>query len=289
MHKKYTYLLCITLFFLPAIALYAGGTNTNLYPTRDDGRWFFLKSSDLPSAKQHQRHAEIFGKYVTGYNQFVLRGIDVVQSRVKNGGGYFANVKANPPESPIGYPLSLFGISLLKPARSTSYCSGATYAAFIESLNLIFPNGSQKLTQQRAEAMRMQEPNGGRREDGVKFWGHWNDDGFGSQYALVQYSGMGEEITPARARPGDFMNISWTFGGGHSVIFLGWTRGRDDRIGVAYWSSQKDTNGCADVYADSLRLIKEVKIVRLTKPHNLFNFNTKQPVHHNVTGSKLPR
>lgn len=65
----------------------------------------------------------------------------------------------------------------------------------------------------------MQEPDGGRREDEIKFWGKWNDDGFGNHFALVQYSQMGTTIKPIHARPGDFMNISWKKGGGHSVVF----------------------------------------------------------------------
>ncbi len=78
------------------------------------------------------------------------------------------------------------------------------------------------LSPERLEAIRMQEPDGGRREDLIKFWGYWNADGFGTHFALVQYSRMGQEIRPAQLRPGDFVNISWKTGLGHSVIFLVW-------------------------------------------------------------------
>src|ERR1700759_1822169 len=105
-----------------------------------------------------------------------------------DGGGQFISVDANPPESPIGYDLKLFGQPLLSAPRKTSYCSGASYTVFIEAMNLQFPDGSAKLSPDRAESLRMQEPDGSRREDGVKFWGLWNDDGPGSQEAALQYA-----------------------------------------------------------------------------------------------------
>lgn len=221
------------------------------------------------------------------YNRKVLRGVKVVQAHAPDGGGYFTGLKAVPPESPIGYPLKLFGAPLLVPPRSTSYCSGATYSAFIEALNLIFPDGAARLSTERAEAMRMQEPDASRRDDGVKFWGYWNSDGFGSQYALVQYSGMGEEVPPEKARPGDFMNISRKSGSGHSVVFLGWTRSEGEKA-VRYWSSQKATNGI-NPQVEKLSVIKELKVVRLTHPERLFEFRTDAPVDTRVPGDQPPR
>ena len=46
-------------------------------PTVDDGSWFFLKTSDLPDlpADEHNtNHFSRFGKYVDGYNKFILEG-----------------------------------------------------------------------------------------------------------------------------------------------------------------------------------------------------------------------
>jgi len=256
-------------------------------PTQDDGSWFFIPREDYPSDNKHTGHAATLGKYVTGYNYYVLRGVDIVQATAMDGGGYFIGVKADPPESPVGYEIGLFGKPLLAPPRTTSYCSGSSYAAFIEALNIIFPHGGEFLEPHRMEAMRMQEPDGGRREDGIKYWGHWNADGNGSQFALVQYSGMGEEIEPRRARPGDFMNITWTHGGGHSVVFLGWLKGENGKIGLAFWSSQKGTNGYSDVYQESVDNIKAVKIVRLTRPENLFSFDPATPVDIRVKGDPI--
>jgi hypothetical protein len=275
-----------TLILLACCALINAG-DTTTKPTRDDGAWCVLSNSDVTLGPHHTRHAEVFGKYVDGYNLAVLRGIDLVQQSAPDGGGYFADPKASPAESPIGYELKLLGHPLLDPPRPTSYCSGSSYAAFIEAMNMILgADGASKISPERLEAMRMQELDGGRREDGIKFWGHWNDDGFGSQFALVQYSGMGVEVKPNQARPGDFMNISWKSGAGHSVVFLGWHKDASGNKSVLYWASQKGTNGLGDQLA-SLDRIKEVKIVRLVAPERLFAFNPATPVNRSVPGDTI--
>jgi hypothetical protein len=256
------------------------------HPTKNNGRWLFLDSADIPATKHHLNHEAIFGKYVDGYNASVLKAIDVVQAHAMDGGGYFIGIKATPTESPIGYELRLFDKKLLDPPRTTSYCSGSTYGVFIEALNLIFPDGSAKLSAERLESLRMQEPDGSRREDQIKFWGKWNDDGWGSQYALVQYSGMGEEISPERARPGDFMNISWVRGAGHSVVFLGWFL-KEGQLGLAYWASQKSTNGFGDVALWPLSNVKSVKTVRLTRPEKVFEFDVQRTVKRDIPGEKV--
>lgn len=262
--------------------------------TVDDGTWYVLSEDRLPDGAHHTEHLARYGRDITGYNRYVLGGIDTAQASAMDGGGYFIGIKADPPESPIGYELTLIERPMLAPPRETSYCSGATYTAFIEALNLWYlPSGPEAkqtsimaLDEVRAEAMRMQEPDGGRREDGVKFWGHWNDDGYGSQFALVQYSGMGEEVAPNRARPGDFMNISWTNGGGHSVVFLGWHKDDEGGKHLLYWSSQKGTNGMGDQLV-SLERIRKVKIVRLINPGRLFTFDPTQEVKDKVPGDSI--
>ena len=254
--------------------------------THDNGTWLFLDSADIPAVKQHLNHKTIFGKYVDGYNLSVLKAVDIVQSHAMDGGGYFTGMKAKPTESPIGYEVMLFGKSLLNPPRTTSYCSGSSYGVLIETLNLIFPDGESKISPDRYESLRMQEPDGSRREDQIKFWGKWNDDGWGTQYALVQYSGMGEEVTPERARPGDFANISWTSGIGHSVVFLGWFK-KNDQLGMAFWSSQKSTNGFGDVVMCPLSKVKSVKIVRLTHPEKVFTFDVQQTVNRDLPGDVI--
>lgn len=252
---------------------------------KEDGQWVYVDTAAIPSGLRHLRHEAVFKKYTGGYNLAVLKAIDRVQAHAMDGGGYFTGITASPAESPIGYPLKLFGRALLAPPRATSYCSGSTYGVLIEALNLIFPGGGTKLSPGRLEALRMQEPEGGRREDGVKYWGKWNDDGWGSNYALVQYSGMGEDIAPEQARPGDFINISWKSGRGHAVVFLGWYKKGGER-GMVYWSSQKNTNGYSDVVCP-LSSVESVRIVRLTHPEKVFTFDVSRQVKNDIPGDVL--
>jgi hypothetical protein len=251
--------------------------------TGDDGQWLFLKRGTVSLGSHHIKHAELFGEYVSGFNDAILQGIDRVQATARDGGGYFIGKDSIPTESPVGYELKLFGHSLLSPPRTTSYCSGASFAAFIEGINIILEKQAGRLSPERLETIRMQEPDGGRREDHVKFWGWWNADGYGNHFALVQYSGMGTRIAPAQARPGDFMNISWKSGLGHSVIFLGWYQDEQGKRYVAYWSSQRGTNGMGDQFV-AIDSIKEVMIVRLTHPEKLFSFDPAAAVNKNISG-----
>jgi hypothetical protein len=254
--------------------------------TPDGGEWFVLTKDDLAAGGHHTRHAEIFGKYVQGYNYYALQAIDKVQATAMDGGGYFTGIKAVPTESPIGYKLKLFDRPLLEPPRTTSYCSGSTYAVFIEQMNLLFPDQGKELSYDRYESIRMQEEDGGRREDTIKFWGKWNDDGFGSHYALVQYSKMGDEIKPRHARPGDYLNISWKTGLGHSVVFLGWYKDENGQKHIVYWASQTRTNGFGDEVVP-LERIKDVKIVRLVHPENLFAFDVTTTVQRDIPGDRI--
>ncbi|MBC7186200.1 MAG: hypothetical protein H5U38_04095 [Calditrichaeota bacterium] len=252
-------------------------------------KWCVLKSTDLSLGAHHTRHLEVFGKYVEGFNNgintAILQAIDIVQAHAMDGGGYFTGKDSVPTESPVYYNLHLFGRPLIEVPRHSSYCSGATYTAFIEALNLLLGERGDELSEERYEALRMQEPDGSRREDLVKFWGYWNADGFGSHYALVQYGKMGEPIAPEDLRPGDFVNISWRSGLGHSVIFLGWAKVKGDKK-MLYWSSQRATNGYGDQLV-SLKRIKNIKAVRLTKPEGVFSFDPATPVDINIRGDRI--
>ncbi len=258
-----------------------------LNPTRIEDSWLIIDTTDLPKRPQHLNHYEIYKKYVSGYNLDVIRAIDIVQATAMDGGEYFVGIKADPPESPIGYELKLLGHSLLTPPRTSSYCSGSSYAVFIEALNLILSKNSATLSPERVEAMRMQEADGGRREDLIKFWGYWNADGPGCDFALRQYSDMGAPIEPEHARPGDFMNIQWKKGNGHSVVFLGWYLNAEKELGIIFWSSQKSTNGFGDVYFAPIESIKEVRTIRLTHPEKLFSFDINQPVSLFIPGDTI--
>ena len=234
----------------------------------------------------HIRHFRTYDSKATGFNRLVLRGIDLVQGRNFNGGGYFIGVKADPPESPICYPLELGGNPLLNPPRGTSYCSGASYVAFIEAMGLYLHLNPRPIKPEQVEALRMQEPDGGRREDRVKAWGWWNADGFGSHYALVQLMKAGVRVKPENAMPGDFMNISWKGGPGHSVVFLEWRTNAEGIKGLVYWSSQKGTDGLGDQWVPLSR-IDQVCIVRCTEPENVLNFDPLGIVERKVEGDRL--
>lgn len=283
---RFQYKLPALFLFMLSVMLSCNSQQSINHPTTDDGSRFMLSAKDLQAGAHHTDHAKIFGKYVSGYNFAVLQGIDQVQATAPDGGGYFIGIHATPTESPVGYPIRLLGATLLNPPRTTSYCSGSSFSALIEGLNIILKGQQAKMDSVHAEALRMQEPDGGRREDHIKFWGKWNADGFGSDFALVQYSGMGREIKPVQARPGDFMNISWKSGVGHSVVFLGWYIDEKGQKKVAYWSSQKSTNGFGDAVVPIER-IKEVKVVRLTHPERLFDFDVNTPVDTTIPGDTI--
>ena len=260
--------------------------NKETQVTIDNGQWLVLTEQDLSAGLHHTRHAEIFGKYVDGYNKYILKGIDKVQSTAPDGGDYFIGKDSIPTESPLGYEIRFLGRSLLDPPRTTSYCSGSSFGAFIEGLNFIFENKGKKLEDKQYYALRMQEKDGGRREDHVEFWGEWNADGYGNHFALIQYSAMGRRIKPNQARPGDFLNISWKSGLGHSVVFLGWYKDKEGRKHVMYWSSQRATNGYSDQIVP-LENIREVMVVRLTNPERVFTFEPGKIVDSKITGDEI--
>lgn len=273
-------LLAVIIFLTLPGGISAGGRKDA------EKKWLTLDSADIKNGAHHTEHFKIFSRYATGYNLKILKAIDKVQAHAMDGGTYFIGIDSVPAESPVYYELKLFNKSLINPPRKSSYCSGSSYTVFIEALNEILRNKGKKLSEDRFEALRMQEPDGGRRNDWVKFWGIWNADGFGSHYALVQYADMAEEIKPEDARPGDFVNISWKSGIGHSVVFLGWYKDKNNNKSIVYWSSQKGTNGYGDQIS-SLEKVKNVKFVRLTKPGNLFKFDINRAIDRSVKGDQI--
>lgn len=261
------------LLFISFILFLQCNPGNDILPTKGNCEYFVLEKHQLLEEAHHLNHYEFFSRHIDGLNQYILKGIDKVQASAMDGGGYFIGIKANPPESPIGYNLRFFDTELLVAPRTTSYCSGASYAAFIEGMNLISTKLKiEKPDSNHLEAFRMQEIDNSRREDHVKFWGKWNADGFGNHFSLVQYSGIGEVVSPAQARPGDFANISWKSGVGHSVVFLAWVKDNNGKKYLLYWSSQKGTNGLGDQLV-SLEKIDNIKIVRLVNPVALGTFD----------------
>jgi len=246
-----------------------------------------LSEAQMAAPAHHLKHLELFGAHVPKLNRAVLEAVDAVQRTAPDGGGYFIGIHAQPAESPIGYALALGPTALLAPPRTTSYCSGSSYTAFIEAMDRLLGPRLSSLSPERAEAMRMQEPDGGRREDRVKGWGWWNADGPGCDYCMVQYLGVGERISPSAALPGDFMNISWKSGLGHSVVFLGWGTDAQGVKGVRYWSSQTGTNGLGDQFS-ALSKVVSVVAVRLKHPERIFTFDPLKAVDPAVAGDPVP-
>ncbi|MEI7576297.1 MAG: hypothetical protein WCK51_05340 [Armatimonadota bacterium] len=229
-----------------------------------------VPSTEVPT--YHISHLRKFGFGVPEPNRAVLHAVDIVQSTEPEGGGYFIGVKADPPESPIGYRVTFFDRPLLDPPRCSSYCSGASYAAFMTALDLLLESSRLTLSEDVLEAVRMQEPNGGRREDTVKLYGWWNADGPGSFYALCGFSQMGVRVSPKDALPGDFCNINWVKGPGHSVVFLGWEKTAEGEPGMRFWSSQASTNGLGDKTV-AVSSISGFVFTRLTAPAKLAFLN----------------
>ncbi|MFT7520376.1 MAG: hypothetical protein ACI9MC_002521 [Kiritimatiellia bacterium] len=241
--------------------------------TRSDGAWWVLQPHESRSPTHHMGHERLFGDGVDGINLLVLRAVDDVQQRAPDGGGYFIGISAEPTESPVGQPLQMYGRSMLSPTRSSSYCTGATYAALLGAVERAVPEG---LDEVRLEALRLQEPDGSRREDERSVWGWWNADGAGGELALVQLVGAGVLVDQIDARPGDFVNISWRGGRGHSAVFLGWTFS-EGQPAMRYWSSNPGTDG----YGDQTSLLSDMDalvVVRLRRPAAFKSFQPEGAV-----------
>lgn len=202
----------------------------------------------------------------------ILKSVDQIQSRFPDGGGYFMGIKGDPPECPVGFPVDFLGSALVKPTRTTSYCSGASYTVLMLSLSRLVQTDHRTLTQAQSDAIRMQNANGSRREDEEKLWGWWNADGPGSYYALCEYTRMGRRVQPAEAKAGDFVNISWKKGAGHSAIFLGWEKASDGTPGMTFWSSQGSTKGFAKLTV-SQDTVADYVFVRLENPSAIFDLD----------------
>jgi hypothetical protein len=64
--------------------------------------------------------------------------------------------------------------------------------------------------------------------------------------ALME-GGLGTDVRPEDARPGDFVQLWRHDGSGHCAVFLRWERDPAGAItGLHYWSAQKSTNGIGE-------------------------------------------
>jgi len=127
---------------------------------------------------------------------------------------------------------------VIDPAQATpSFCSGATYLAFLSVLIQLNRDGRLPLDDNVLTALLVQE----HQADGAGIWGRWNANGPGTA-RLFHEADLGRNFTSfEEARPGDFMKVWWNdeIGAresGHSVVYLG-TATRADGEYVEYWSS----------------------------------------------------
>ena len=210
------------------------------------------------------------------YNPEMLKEI----TNIKPGGGY--NIDGPPSNQSlcVGDSCTLN----MSRSRRSSYCSGATYTAFI---NLA----------ERAGAFRQMNPSQLEnfktdKRDNYGFWGLWNNN-YGGVADANRYIKFGKNISSfSSACAGDivkFSRKSYTYtyrakvrnrktgrtsyvtrtgkkgGGGHSVVFLGYEDGL-----VYYWSSNKTTGGYG-ITCEAASKIEKTNIVRVTNPENLAN------------------
>ena len=167
------------------------------------------------------------------WNEAIIAALE----KIPIGGGYSTSVDAR--------DALLAGIAweedkpALRPkAAQPSFCSGATYLAFLVMLAQQQKAGRFVLT---PDVWRMLMVEG--QADGQGFWGRWNANGPGTA-RLFYETGIGTNFTDIKqAKPGDFMKIFWneSIGAaekGHSVVFLG-TGASNGEETVSFWSSNQ--------------------------------------------------
>jgi len=196
-------------------------------------------------------------------NAAVLRAIDAMPS----GGSYATTAQAN---LALASAISLNSQSLLlEPVKAQpSYCSGATYLAFLGAIRELLAAGKITLDDRARAALLVQ----GQR-DGEGLWGRWNANGPGTARFFTEAK-LGRNFTDwSQARPGDFLKIFWTaeigkFERGHSVVYLGrQTVGGVEHVN--FWSSNQPLGY-------GLKMVPRKKIVwavfsRLENPSALSN------------------
>ncbi|MDA8876447.1 hypothetical protein N9268_02525 [Akkermansiaceae bacterium] len=147
-----------------------------------------------------------------------------------------------------------------------SFCSGATYLAFLYAVKEAENKGLVKLNQTSAVKLLARG-----QADGSGVWGRWNANGPGTA-GLFHETGIGINFESYdRAQAGDFMKIFWNdeIGKkerGHSVIYLGRDQ-KDGETRVRFWSSNQP-----DGYGEKAVPISKIKwaiFSRITRPQNV--------------------
>ena len=216
------------------------------------------------------------------YNAVVLDQI----RRMPAAGGYSTAQPAHDALRAAIQPGSMF-LQVHSRAVRPSYCSGATYLVFLESLNRLAAARKLYLSEEVQQALILQYPH----PDGLGVWGRWNANGPGTA-RLFYETGMGENfVDPERARPGDFLKIFWTDAvgrdeRGHLVVFMGFGE-RAGKPTVRYWSSNKpdgfsmketDLDQCANMIFSRLTRPERISaVVRLPEKDAYLASLLKEP------------
>lgn len=195
------------------------------------------------------------------FNAIVLEQI----RDIPDGGGYATTREAHSALVSAVAPQA-GSISVLAVRARPSYCSGATYLAFLKTLKAAETSGFiEPLGDAWRELMPKAAP------DGVGIWGRWNANGPGASRLFHELQ-LGRNFTDwGEARPGDFLKIFWTDAvgkneRGHLVVFLG----EDERNGVphvSFWSSNKP-NGYGEKSVAKSKIARAI-FSRLESPGNI--------------------
>lgn len=195
------------------------------------------------------------------WNAAILEAID----RIPSGGGYSVrSVARDALQSAVAWEAGKPAI--LPSAAQPSFCSGATYLAWVIALAQEQRAGRVALA---PEVWRKLIVEG--QVDGEGVWGRWNANGPGTA-RLFHELGLGRNFTEwEEARAGDFLKVFWNESigvseKGHSVVFL--ERGMvDQEDTVTFWSSNQP--GGYGVKKVPFRNIQRAVFSRLEHPERL--------------------
>ncbi len=182
--------------------------------------------------------------------------LEVLKTMPQGGGYSVSGTAASNLASSIAVDARTGNLRIEAEKAQPSYCSGATYVAFLAVLSELQVNHRIDISPEAADALLMK-----RQADGVGVWGRWNSNGPGTAKLFADL-GIGTNFTDiAMAMPGDFMKIWWNDGigsteRGHSVVFLGAGRNDSGEEWVKFWSSNQDVG-----YSE--KIIPRSKIVRV--------------------------
>lgn len=161
-----------------------------------------------------------------GLNPLVLE----IARAFPDGGGY------NRQWTGSGTPAAIHhaGDRILAAGTGGTYCSGFTFAVAMQAAER-----AGLLEGKSADAVRRFQK---------EWYGAVEDPEIRERQCALAVGrfGIGRQITPEEARPGDFAQF-WRVRSGHSVVFLGWVHDAEGaRAGLRYRSSQGSTDGIGD-------------------------------------------